>query len=107
MLSEYHISQLPPALLLSQRIPKFQRPKQFNLTKIAKEIEDFGIKSLKDDPHLEGIPLERDGKINTDFHKELFLGNHELFESEIDHNQEKRNEKLEEIFRRLVKEIFI
>ena len=98
MLSEYGIDQLPSALRLSQIIPKFVRPKKFNLTQVAKDIKEFGIHSLKDDKHLEGIPLERDGKINVDFHKEIFLGNHELFESDIDHDHQKRSRKLEEIF---------
>jgi hypothetical protein len=98
MLSEYHIDKLPEALLASQKIPKFLPPKKFNLSKIAKDIKDFGIDSLKDDKHFEGLPLERDGKINPDFHKEIFLGNHELFESDIQHDETRRNKKLEEIF---------
>jgi hypothetical protein len=98
MLSEYHIDQLPAALRLSQIIPKFERPKKFNLSKIAEDLKAFGIKSLKDDKHLEGLPLERDGKINPEFHKEIFLGNHELFEADIQHDEQKRDKKLEEIF---------
>jgi hypothetical protein len=42
--------------------------------------------------------LDRHGKVNPDFHKEIFLGNHELFESDIQHDKQKRNRKLEEIF---------
>ncbi|CAF0718914.1 unnamed protein product [Adineta ricciae] len=80
-------------------IPKIQRPKNFNLSKIAKDLKSFGIHSLKDDHHLEGLPLDRHGKVNPEFHRELFLGNHELFESNIQHDELKRNKKLEEIFR--------
>jgi hypothetical protein len=98
MMSEYHIDKLPAALRASQIIPKFERPKKFNLSKIAKDLRDFGIHSLKDDKHIEALPLERDGKINPDFHKEIFLGNHELFESDIQHDEQRRNKKLEEIF---------
>jgi hypothetical protein len=98
MLAEYHIDKLPEALRISQKIPKFEPPKKFNLSKIAKDIKDFGIHSLKDDKHIEGVPLERDGKINPDFHKEIFLGNHELFEADIQHDESRRNKKLEEIF---------
>jgi hypothetical protein len=98
MLSEYHIDKLPAALRISQIIPKFEAPKKFNLSKIAKDLKAFGIHSLKDDKHIEALPLERDGKINPDFHKEIFLGNHELFESDIQHDEKKRNNKLEEIF---------
>ncbi|CAF1347028.1 unnamed protein product [Adineta ricciae] len=99
MMSEYHIDKLPAALRISQIIPKFQAPKKFNITKIVQDMKDFGIHSLKDEKHIEALPLERDGKINPEFHKEIFLGNHELFESDIQHNEEKRNKKLEEIFR--------
>ena len=100
MLSEYKMSELPAALRISQIIPKFVRPKNFNLTQIEKDLKHFGIHSLKDDQHLEGLPLERDGKINVDFHKEIFLGNHEDFQNEIEHDKDKRNDKLTEIFRR-------
>ena len=79
-------------------LPKFQIPKNFNLTKIAKDLKDFGIDNLDDDKHMEGLPLDRHGKVNLEFHKELFLGNHELFESYIQYDEEKRNKKLEEIF---------
>jgi hypothetical protein len=98
VLSEYHMSKLPAALRASLKIPKFQAPKKFNLTQVAKDLKDFGIHNLKDDKHLEGLPLDRNGKVNPDFHKEIFLGNHELFESDILHDEEKRNKKLEEIF---------
>jgi hypothetical protein len=98
MLSEYHIAKLPAALRISQIIPKFEPPKKFNLSNIANALKDFGIHSLKDEKHIEALPLERDGKINPDFHKEIFLGNHELFESDIQHDEQRRNKKLEEIF---------
>jgi hypothetical protein len=98
MLSEYHIDKLPAALRVSQLLPKFEPPKKFNLTKVAQDLKDFGIHSLKDDKHIEALPLERDGKINPDFHKEIFLGNHELFESDIQNDEQKRDNKLEEIF---------
>ncbi|CAF5114599.1 unnamed protein product, partial [Rotaria sp. Silwood1] len=98
MLSEYKMDNLPAALRMSQIIPKFQPPKKFNLTQIAKDLHDFGIHSLKDDKHIEGLPLERDGMIDPDFHKEIFLGNHELFETDIQNDEKKRNKKLEEIF---------
>jgi len=53
---------------------------------------------LHEDKHLEGLPLDRDGKPNLDFHKEIFLGNHESFEKEFQRKLETRNKKLEEIF---------
>lgn len=100
MLSEYQMNKLPDALRLSQAIPKFEAPKKFNLSKIASDLKQFGIDSLKHDKHLEGVPLDRDGKINPDFHKEIFLGNHELFEEDLQHDENRRNKKLEEIFNR-------
>ncbi len=83
---------------ISAIIANIQVPEDFNLTKIANDLKDFGIHHLKDDQHIEGLPLDRHGKINPDYHKEIFLGNHELFESHIQSDIEKRNKKLEEIF---------
>ena len=83
----------------SLELIKLQIPKDFNLSQIAKDLKSFGIHSLKEDQHLEGLPLDRHGKVNPEFHRELFLGNHELFESNIQHDETKRNKKLEEIFR--------
>jgi hypothetical protein len=98
MLSEYNISQLPAALRVSLKLPKFQKPPKFNLTQVAHELKEFGVNIARPDKHLEGLPLDRNGKINPEFHKEIFLGNHELFESDIDHDREKRKKKLDEIF---------
>jgi hypothetical protein len=82
----------------SSIISNIEIPKDFNLRKIAKDFKEFGINNLNDDKHFEGLPLDRHGKVNPDFHKEIFLGNHELFESDIQHDKQKRNRKLEEIF---------
>ena len=95
---ESHIDKIPVVPLM---IPKIAPPKNFNLSKIVKDLKDFGIHSLKDDQHLEGLPLDRHGKMNPEFHREIFLGNHELFETNIQHDEEKRNDKLEEIFKQL------
>ena len=98
-LSPSHIDQPAPAPMpVPLMIPKIQPPKHFNLTKVAKDLKEFGIDTLKDDHHLEGLPLDRHGKMNPEFHREIFLGNHELFESNIQQNEQKRNKKLEEIF---------
>ncbi|CAF4613714.1 unnamed protein product, partial [Didymodactylos carnosus] len=48
--------------------------------------------------HVEGSPLELNGHVNKDFHREIFLGNHELFENEIINNDDVRKTKLKEIF---------
>ncbi len=92
--STNHTDKLPA----NQKLPKFEAPKDFNLTQVVKDLKHFGIHSLKEDKHIEGLPLDRQGKVNPDFHKEIFLGHHELFESDIEHNEEKRKKKLEEIF---------
>ena len=89
---------LPSVLEEPFILPKFVPPKDFNLTEIAKDLRAFGIHSLVDDKHLEGLPLDRHGKVNPEFHKELFLGNHELFEAQIQTDENLRNEKLKEIF---------
>lgn len=86
------------AINISAIIANLKVPKDFNLTEVAKELKEFGINDLHEDKHLEGLPLDRHGKVNPDFHKEIFLGNHESFEKEFQRNLEKRNKKLEEIF---------
>ncbi|CAF3913540.1 unnamed protein product [Rotaria sordida] len=80
MLLEYHMNKLPATLRISQIISKFEVPKKFNLTKNCKIFKSFGIHSLKDDKHIEDLPLECDGKINPDFHKEIFLDNERIYE---------------------------
>ena len=87
------IKQKDDKILIYQRKSNIERE-----LIIEKDLKDFGFDNLKDDEHLEGLPLDRHGKINPDFHKEIFLGNHELFETDIQHDEEKRNKKLEEIF---------
>ena len=89
---------LPKNVNISSLIANIQVPDDFNLTKVAKDLQDFGFNDLKVDKHIEGLPLDRHGKINPDYHKEVFLGNHELFESDIQSDPQKRNKKLEEIF---------
>jgi len=95
---ENHRNKSSTILNISSIISNIQLRKDFNLKKIANDLKEFGINHLKDDKHFEGLPLDRYGKINPDFHKEIFLGNHELFESDIQHDEQKRNRKLEEIF---------
>lgn len=82
----------------SVELPKIEVPKKMNLTQIEKELKDFGIHSLKEEKHLEAVPLDRQGRANPHFHREIFLGNHELFENDIQNDEEKRNRKLKQIF---------
>lgn len=65
---------------------------------MAAEIKSFGFAGLKEEKHIEAVPLDREGKINPEFHREIFLGNHENFETQIQNNEKKRKEKLTEIF---------
>ncbi|CAF1308966.1 unnamed protein product, partial [Didymodactylos carnosus] len=100
MMNEYHITQLSKDLLASQRsLPKFEMPKNFNVSQIESNLKRFGVNSLELDKHVEGLPLELDGKVNKDFHREIFLGNHELFENEMMNNEDVRKRKLTQIFR--------
>lgn len=79
-------------------LPKFEEPKNFDVKKVAAEIKSFGFAGLKEEKHIEAVPLDREGKINPEFHREIFLGNHENFETQIQNNEKKRKEKLTEIF---------
>ncbi|CAF1504989.1 unnamed protein product [Rotaria sp. Silwood1] len=97
--SKDHLDKSTSILSTSLIIPKIQIPENFNISQIEKNLKDFGIHSLKDDKHIEGLPLDRHGKVNPDFHKEIFLGNHELFEADIQRDEKKLHKKLEEIFR--------
>ncbi|CAF3921609.1 unnamed protein product [Rotaria sp. Silwood2] len=98
-LSENHKDKSTSNFSTPLIIPNIEIPKNFNVSQIAKNLKDFGIHSLKDDNHIEGLPLDRHGQVNPDFHKEIFLGNHELFESDIERDGKKLHRKLEEIFR--------
>ena len=82
----------------SVELPELEAPKKLNISQVAKELKDFGIHSLKEEKHLEAVPLDRHGRANPHFHREIFLGNHELFENDIQRDEDKRNEKLKQIF---------
>lgn len=87
-----------PSLRSTPVLPTIQLPNNFNLTEIAKNIKHFGIHSLKDDEHIKGLLLDKHGKMNADFHKEIFLGNHEILTSKDEHDQKILYKKLEAIF---------
>lgn len=40
------------------------------------------VEKLRPVDHMDAVRMEHDGHINKDFHKEMFLGNHEEFENE-------------------------
>lgn len=83
---------------ISSLIANIEVPRDFDLRKVAKDLKKFGIHHLKEDHHIEGLPLDRQGRVNPEFHKEIFLGNHELFEADMQKNEQRREKKLEEIF---------
>ena len=58
--------------------------------------EKLQIEDLQPD-HLEAVKLEKDGHLNRDYKKEIFLGNHEEIDEGTD---EQRETKLRDIFHR-------
>ena len=58
--------------------------------------EKLQIEDLQPD-HLEAVKLEKDGHLNRDYKKEIFLGNHQEIDEGTD---EQRETKLRDIFHR-------
>ena len=49
---------------------------------VAKQLKyTHKIENIAPDDHLDAVPIELDGEVNREMHKELFLGNHEDFET--------------------------
>ncbi|XP_046579478.1 45 kDa calcium-binding protein-like [Haliotis rubra] len=67
-----------------------------NLLYIRKD-ENLPLDKLKPVDHIDAVKMEQDGHINKEYHKELFLGNHEEFEKE----GEDSTAKLLDIFTRV------
>lgn len=62
--------------------------------KIPEGVEKLSVDKLRPVDHMDAVRMEQDGHINKDFHKEMFLGNHEEFEK--DHYEEAES-KLKDI----------
>lgn len=62
--------------------------------KIPDGVKKLPVDKLRPVDHLDAVKMEQDGHINKDFHKEMFLGNHEEFEN--DHYEEAES-KLKDI----------
>lgn len=48
---------------------------------LLNKIKKYSIKEIEPPEHLDAVPIELSGKINSDLHKELFLGEHEDIEN--------------------------
>ena len=62
--------------------------------KIPDGVKKLPVEKLRPVDHMDAVKMEQDGHINKDFHKEMFLGNHEEFEN--DHYEEAES-KLKDI----------
>jgi hypothetical protein len=66
---------------------------------VKQEVIPLSVDKLKPKDHMDAVRLEQDGMLNKDFHKEVFLGNHEEIE---DDEHEVAESKLEDIFHKYV-----
>lgn len=77
-----------------------EHPLKFNQQKknvAANTKQSEKLDDINPPDHMEGFRLERDGHLNRDYKKEIFLGHHEEFEWS---DEEKVSGKLKVIFRR-------
>lgn len=59
------------------------------------------VEKLRPADHMDAIKMEQDGHINREYHKEMFLGNHEEFEND---RYEEAESKLKDIVYKYVPE---
>lgn len=64
--------------------------------KIIDKLRSNNLTNIKPVEHMDAVPLEIDGSLNKEMHKELFLGDHEDIENE--HDTDKVIERLKAIF---------
>lgn len=62
--------------------------------KIPDGVEKLPVEKLRPVDHMDAVKMEQDGHINKEFHKEMFLGNHEEFEND---RYEEAESKLKDI----------
>ncbi|XP_046381232.2 45 kDa calcium-binding protein-like [Haliotis rufescens] len=55
---------------------------KFEPLKDIRKDENLSLDKLKPVDHIDALKMEHDGHINKEYHKELFLGNHEQFEKD-------------------------
>lgn len=76
---------------MNKDVLKFDR----NVIQMVKE--PVKLDEIQPPDHVEGVRMEKDGHLNHDYRKEIFLGHHEEFEWT---NEEKTSAQLKAIFRR-------
>lgn len=63
--------------------------------KVPDNIPKLPVEKLRPVDHMDAIKMEQDGHMNRDFHKEMFLGDHEEFEND---RYDEAESKLKDIF---------
>lgn len=62
--------------------------------KIPDGVGKLPVEKLRPVDHMDAVRMEQDGHVNKDFHKEMFIGNHEEFEND---RYEEAESKLKDI----------
>ncbi|XP_025084383.1 45 kDa calcium-binding protein-like isoform X2 [Pomacea canaliculata] len=62
--------------------------------KIPDGVKKLDVDKLRPVDHMDAVKMEQDGHINKDYHREMFLGNHEEFEN---NHYEEAESKLKDI----------
>ena len=57
---------------------------------VVKDGKKLSLDQLKPVDHVDAVKMEQDGHLNQEYHKELFLGNHEVLEADTDENALKK-----------------
>lgn len=66
------------AIFVSSNSVVFCRPRTKTLNVVEQSISNsINAEKLLPPDHVDAVKFEKDGHINKDFHKEVFLGNHE------------------------------
>ncbi|XP_076472750.1 45 kDa calcium-binding protein-like [Babylonia areolata] len=71
-----------------------EKEQELKFVKIPDGVEKLPVEKLRPVDHIDAVRMEQDGHINKDFHKEMFLGNHEEFEKD---RYEEAESKLKDI----------
>ncbi|XP_070207360.1 45 kDa calcium-binding protein-like [Littorina saxatilis] len=70
------------------------KDEELKFVKIPDGVQKLPVEKLRPVDHMDVVKLEHDGDINKEFHKEMFLGNHEEFEND---RYEEAESKLKDI----------
>ena len=55
---------------------------ELKFVKIPDDVKKLSVEKLRPVDHMDAVRMEQDGHVNKEFHKEMFLGDHEEFENE-------------------------